>query len=81
MAKLGGPEPQREPGQVGGEESDQDDGEEGFHEGRREGGGERPPRRGRAGPRVAVEGRRHRPRLARDVEQDGGDRPAEQRLQ
>ena len=74
-----GPKRKRQLGEVGGEEGDQQHGHEGAHERGGEG------RRQRlAGPallrhRIAVEGGRHRPGLARDVEQDRGDRPAEQR--
>ena len=46
---------------------------------RGEGGGQRLAALPLPGQRVAVEGGRHRPRLARDVEQDRGDGPAEQR--
>ena len=77
--ELGRPELQREAGEVAGQEGDHQHGEQGAHER----GGERPRQR-LAGPallrhRVAVEGGGHRPGLARDVEQDRGDRPAEQR--
>jgi hypothetical protein len=80
MAKnSGGPELQRDLGQQGGEEGDQHDREEGPDERGAERGGERLTAVPLAGHRIAVEGGRHRPRLARDVEQDRRDRSAEER--
>ena len=72
-------EAEREIGDPRGEEGDEQYRHERADEGGREGGGER-----LGGPpllrhRVAVEGGRDRPRLARDVEQDRGDGAAEQR--
>jgi hypothetical protein len=74
--ELGRAEPQGEPGEVGGEEGDHQEGEQGADE-----GGEGADQC-LAGPAllrhgIAVEGGGDRPGLARDVEQDGGDRPAE----
>ena len=58
---------------------DHDDGEQRADEGRRERRGQRLAGLALLRHRMAVEGRRHRPRLARDVEQDRGDGAAEQR--
>ena len=73
------PELQREGGDQRRHQRDHDDGEQRADEGGGEGGGQR-----LAGPallrhRMAVEGGRHRPWLAGDVEQDRGDGAAEQR--
>ena len=77
--ELRRPELQRDLGQERREEGDEHDREERAHERRGEGGGERLPALPLAGQRIAVEGGGHRPRLARDVEEDRGDGAAEER--
>src|SRR5216683_4374683 len=77
--ELGGPELQRDLGEERGEQGDQDDREEGADERRGEGGGECLPALPLARHRIAVEGGGHRPRLARDIEEDRGDGPTEER--
>ena len=79
MAKnSGGPNFSAISASSGREQRDQHDGEERAHERGGEGGREGLPAQALPGQRIAVEGGGHRPRLARDVEQDGGDRAAEE---
>jgi hypothetical protein len=75
----GGPNFERELGQQRGEEGDRQHGEEGADEGRGEGRRQRLGGAALLRQRKAVEGGGHRPGFAGDVEQDGSDRPAEQR--
>ena len=73
------PEIEREVGDDRRHESQHDRREKGADEGRRQRGGERLAGAALLGERMAVEGGRHRPWLARNVEQDGADAAAEQR--
>ncbi len=73
------PELQREARDLRRKEGDQQDRHQRADEGRRERRRERLGRLALLRHRVAVEGGRDRPRFARDVEQDRGDRAAEQR--
>src|SRR5262249_15965501 len=66
-------------GGEGGEEGEEEEGEEAADERRAEGRGEGLPSPPLPGERVAVEGGGHRPRLARDVEQDRGDGASKER--
>ena len=77
--ELRRPELQRELGDQRRQEGDQDDGDQGADERGGEGCSQRLVGAALLGHRMAVEGRRHRPRLARNIEQDGGDGAAEQR--
>src|SRR6185503_6878679 len=61
------------------QERDHDYRHQSADERRREGGGQSIAGAALLGEGIAVEGGGHRPGLARDVEQDGGDRAAEQR--
>ena len=70
---------QRELGDQRRQEGDQDHGHQGADEGGREGCGERLIGSTLLGKWMPIEGSRHRPGLARDIEENGGDRPAEQR--
>ena len=77
--ELGRAELERDLGQQRGEERDQHDREERAHERGGEGGGERLAPLPLPRHRIAVEGGGHRPRLARDVEEDRRDGAAEER--
>ena len=77
--EFGRTEAQGDLGQERREERDQHDREERADEGGAEGGGERLATLPLPRHRIAVERRRDRPRLARDVEEHRGDRAAEER--
>ena len=77
--ELRRPELQRELGDQRRQEGDQDHGHQGADEGGGEGGRQRLVGPALLGHGVAVEGGGHRPGLARDIEQDGGDGATEQR--
>ena len=80
MAKnSGGPNFNAISARTGAKKRDEHDREEGPHERRRERRRQRLPALAPPGHRVPVERGRHRPGLAGNVEQHGGDGPAEQR--
>ena len=77
--KFRRPEPQRERGDAGRQKRDQQDRRQRADERRGEGCGQGLRRLALLRHRIAVEGGRHRPCLARNVEQDRGNGAAEQR--
>ena len=77
--ELRRPELQREIGDQRRQEGDHDHGDQGADEGRGEGGGQRLVGAALLRHGVPIEGRCDRPGLARDIEEDRGDRAAEQR--